>query len=128
MHDNVFVPMRLQTRGGAENPLHLEEEMHASSEQKCLDPRETIGAKMESAQAEARSSRPGRIQSSSKLLEIRRHRIVLVRFARLTPVLSPVVLADASPAALLASVLPVYIVCMVFMISNSYPKCHTMAM
>ena len=100
MHDNVFVPMRLQTRVGAENPLHLEEEMHASSEQKCLDPRETIGAKMESAQAEAR---PGRIQSSSKLLEIRRHRIVLVRFARLTPVLSPVVLADAALAALLAS-------------------------
>ena len=54
MHDNVFVPMRLQTRGGAENPLHLEEEMHASSEQKCSNPRETIGAKMESAQAEAR--------------------------------------------------------------------------
>ena len=37
-----------------------------------------------------------------KLLQIRRHRIVLVCFARFAPAPSPIVLADARPSALLA--------------------------
>ena len=38
----------------------------------------------------------------SELLQVRRHRIVLVSLARLALTLSPIVLTDASPAALLA--------------------------
>ena len=43
-------------------------------------------------------------QSGTKLelLEIRRHRLVLVCYARLAPAPSPIVLADAPPSALLA--------------------------
>ena len=37
-----------------------------------------------------------------KLLQIRRHRVVLVCFARLAPAPYPIVLADAPPSALLA--------------------------
>ena len=62
------------------------------------------------------SSRSGGIESSLFAL----HALHL-SFRRLCSQMLP-------PPHSLHRVLPVYIVCMVFMISNSYPKCHTMAM
>ena len=92
--------IRMSLKGSAVyscNSLHAEEELRNFL--RCVDPRQTTWAQM--LQMVSRHGlKPS--WSNSKLLEIRRHRVVLVRSAGLALAPYQIVLADAPPSAILA--------------------------